>query len=358
MFKYKPDYEQAQRRTNAFWNHEELERPLVWMKFPKADAKDFPVKNHDTFEDYWLDIEYRAEKGAHDMENMVFYAESMPVAYPNMGPEILAAFAGCSYNYTETTTWAEPCVFDWKSDKAVIDMKHPLAKKLEDFTSMLLEKARGNFIVGLTDLHPGGDHLAALRDPQNLAMDLLECPEMIVEKLQTSYKEFYAVYDYYVNLLKNEKMPITTWLPITSETTMYIPSNDFSCMISNEMFVEFFLDGIVNECRHYAESIYHLDGPGALRHLDSLLEISELNAIQWVPGAGREDCTNWLDVYKKILSAGKSLIVYPRNMEDLRFLMEHLPAKGVCVQIWPIQKEEEAQNLMQLINKWPRRKVY
>ena len=31
--------------------------------------------------------------------------------------------------------------------------------------------------------------------------------------------------------------------------------------------------------------IFPLDGPGAVRHVDALLEGEELDAIQWVPGA-------------------------------------------------------------------------
>jgi hypothetical protein len=32
-------------------------------------------------------------------------------------------------------------------------------------------------------------------------------------------------------------------------------------------------------------SLFHLDGPGALKHLDSLLELDALDGIQWVSGA-------------------------------------------------------------------------
>ncbi len=48
------------------------------------------------------------------------------------------------------------------------------------------------------------------------------------------------------------------------------------------MFEEVFLPGIIEECSFYERTIYHLAGPGALKHLDSLLEIKELDAIQWV----------------------------------------------------------------------------
>jgi len=348
MFSLKPDYEKAQKRINTFWAYEETDRPIVIMGFAKKGT--FTKKSHLTWEDYWLDIEYRAEETAHWIGNTVFYAESMPVAMPNFGPEIISAWAGCPYHFGERTAWTEPCLFDWDKDKAVIDMNHPLAKKLESYTHLLLEKAKGKFIVGLSDFHPGGDHLSALRDPQVLAIDLLENPEHVKAKLASSYREYYAAYDYYVDLLKKAGMPIASWLPLTSEDSMYIPSNDFSCMISKDMFDEFFLEGITAECRYYGKSIYHLDGPGALRHLDSILSIRELDAIQWVPGAGREDCALWLDVYKKIQSAGKSLMVYLRSMEDLKLIIDNLQARGLCLVItWDVENEDNAKDIMKTI---------
>ena len=354
MFENKQDYEQAQKRVNAFWNHEEVDRPLTNIIFPKAGAKPFPQKKYDTFEEQWLDFDYRVERAVCDIANTVYYGDAMPVFFPDLGPEIISAWAGCPYIYGADTTWTTPCLLDWDNDNAVIDMSHPLAKKLEEFTRSLLEVAKGKFIVGLADFHPGGDHLSALRDPQVLAVDLLEEPEKVKAKLASSYGEYFAVYDFYVNWLKKEGNPIASWTPLTSETSMYIPSNDFSIMISEAMFDEFFLPGIIEECRHYGNSIYHLDGPGALRHLDSLLAIKELDAVQWVYGAGNGNCTDWLHVYKKVLAAGKSVQIGVNNMNELRILMENLNVRGLCLDIRFAKNEEEAQDLLKLIEKWPR----
>jgi len=354
VFSLKPDYEQAQKRINAFWNYEEMDRPMVCMGYRKPDATPFEPKHFATHKDYWLDIEYRAKEAAHNMSNNVYFAELMPVLMPNLGPEILSAMAGCPYHFGETTTWTDPCIFDWETDanNAVMDMNHPLAKKLEDYTKLLLTEAKGKFIVGLTDFHPGGDHLAALRDPQILALDLLDYPHEVKAKLASSYKEYFPIYDYYVDWLKREGNPIASWISITSEESMYIPSNDFSCMISPDMFEEFFLDGLIQECRHYKHNIYHLDGPDALMHLDTLLQIKELQAIQWVPGAGREEVCEWIDVYKKIQAAGKSLIVYPKRLDELLLIKEHLTSQGLCVHMLGVNNGDEAADIMKIIEKW------
>ncbi|MCL2708832.1 MAG: hypothetical protein FWF03_06940 [Defluviitaleaceae bacterium] len=358
MYEFKPDYESAQRRIDAFWAREEAERPIVTIVYAKPDKKDYARKNHATWEEYWLDIEYRAEATEKDIGNTVYDAEAMPVAFPNMGPEIFSAWAGCPYLYSQTTTWTEPCIFDWETDadKAVVDTNHPLFKILDNYARLLLERGKDKFVVGLTDFHPGGDHIAALRDPERLALDLLEHPDEVKAKLESSYAEYFGVFDYFSKMLTGSGLPVSSWTPITSRKGMYIPSNDFSCMISKQMFDEFFLEGIVRECRHYGNSIYHLDGPGALQHLDSLLSIEELDAVQWVPGAGRSEVLRWLDVYEKVIEGKKGLQISGVRPSDLDVLMERLPAAGVWLCMSEIGNKSESEEIMKKINKWPRKK--
>jgi len=357
MFTCKPDYEQARDRTDIFWARADTDRPLVRISFGKPNAAGFPGKSYATLEERWLDVQYRSEQMAHWVRNTVFYADAMPVAFPNLGPEILSAWAGCPYHYGESTTWTDPCIFDWERDahKAVVDWNHPLFKKLEEFTKCLIELGRGNFIAGLTDFHPGGDHVAALRDPQVLATDLIDYPDQVKAKLASSYLEYYPAIDHFTKMIKDAGMPISSWTDITSERTMYIPSNDFSCMVSEAMFAEFFLEGIKDECRHFGNTIYHLDGPDALRHLDALLAIPELDAIQWVPGAGNEGVGHWMDVYKKISKAGKALQVTSVHPNDLPMLMENLPANGLWLCMYGINNESEAEDVMKTIGRWGRK---
>lgn len=66
----------------------------------------------------------------------------------------------------------------------------------------------------------------------------------------------------------------------------YPVQNDFSALISTSMHQEFFLEELLNEINYLDNSIYHLDGPDASKHLNIILEIPHLNAIEWVPGAG------------------------------------------------------------------------
>ena len=353
-FSLKPDYEKTKERYDAWWHNEIVDRPPVNISFPVERPKPVPQKNYATWQEKWLDFDYRAEAANLELHNQVFYADSLPIVWPNLGPEVFSAWCGCGYRFGEHTTWSEPCILDWEKDaeQCKLDMNHWLFKAVEDFTRRLLEYGKGNFIVGLTDFHPGGDHLAALRDPQNLAVDMIEHVDEIKTMLKQSEAEFFQAYDYFYNLLRAENMPITTWTPLIHDGRYYVPSNDFSCMISNEMFEDIFLQGIINECHFYERSIYHLDGPGALRHLDSLLSIKELNAVQWVPGAGREGYERWIKVYQKIQAAGKG-IQLGISIEELPLVFETLKPEGVWfASISGVNDRNMADEVLARISKW------
>jgi len=353
MYKYKEDFLKTKERFDAFWEYEIIDRPLTSITFEKKKKVILKEKKYNNLKEKWMDFEYRTEEYINRFENTVYYADSLPVAFPNLGPEIFSACCGCEYNFGETTTWSEPCIIDWEKDfnKGKFDKNSEYFKALEDYTKILLEAGKGKFLVGLTDFHPGGDHLAALRDPQELCIDMIDNVDYVKEKLAESYPAYFNMYDHFYNMIKKYDMPATTWFPAIGSGKFYIPSNDFSCMISSEMFNDIFLEGIIEECNFLDQSIYHVDGPGALIHLDSLLDIKNLNGIQWVCGTSNEGYHKWVNVYKKIQAKKKSMVVYIMP-DELDMVIETLKPEGVWVTIYDVKDQEQADYLLKKIENW------
>lgn len=354
-FNLKPDYYQSLKRYEAFWEREVIDRPPVSILLPVEKPTEVPKKQYKNQQERWLDIDFRAGTTAISLKNYEYYADALPIAWPNMGPGILSAWCGCDYCFGEDTAWSEPCIREWNSDapKASFSEEHPLFKTTVEYTKRLLELGKGNFIVGLTDFHPGGDHLAALRGTEELAVDLIEHSEKVKTKLQNSKDDFFRAYDIFYNMLRDAGMPITSWTPLIHDGRFYIPCNDFSCMISTGMFEEFFVPGITEECRFYDRSIYHLDGPGAIRHLDSILSIKELDAVQWVPTAGEEGFTQWAYIYRKIQAAGKAVQLHTLSVKELPLVFETLKPEGVWFSnIAGIKDRNTADAVLKRISAW------
>ena len=83
------------------------------------------------------------------------------------------------------------------------------------------------------------------------------------------------------------------------------------------MFEEFVLPEIRQMCKDLDRTMYHLDGVGQLNHLDMLLGIKELDAVQWVPGSNAVPHNQWPEVWRKIQAAGKNMQI---NVPFLNYL--------------------------------------
>ena len=126
-------------------------------------------------------------------------------------------------------------------------------------------------------------------------------------------------------------------------------------MISDETFEDLFIPGIIRVCQHVDRSIYHLDGPQALCHLDRLLEIPDIHAINWTSGAGQDYWADWIHVYQRIQNRRKALeLMIPAKDFDLLF--ESLHPEDVWISsVSGVSNQEEAEAVLKKIAKWTQR---
>jgi hypothetical protein len=130
---------------------------------------------------------------------------------------------------------------------------------------------------------------------------------------------------------------------------------DELALISPRMFREFFLDDILAQINWLDHSLFHLDGPDCIRHLDILLEIPNLHGIQWVPGARYKSMLVWVPLLKRIQRAGKLVhITVPAN--EVEPLLQELSPKGLMLDTY-CSTEDEAKELLRKACKWTRERI-
>lgn len=309
-----PDFEKALQRVEAWFNHESLERPPVRFsqtnaQFSNASApKD---RSWTSLKARWFDAEYQVDSFLESIKGRRFYGETFPVFTPNLGPNVYAAFHGAELDYDEVTSWVLHCIHDWDDIKRLnFSQDNEYFRGLEELTCVALEKCSDKFLVGYPDLHGSLDCVADWRGQQDLCFDLKDAPERVHEMLDLANKNFLPVFDHYDARLKAQGQLSVTWMNVPSRGKMHIPSCDFSSMISPKAFCEFYLPSLQAEVRHATHNVFHVDGKGVLRHIDRILSVTEVHAIQWVQGVGDDlPILQWLPVIKKIQAAGKGVMV-------------------------------------------------
>jgi hypothetical protein len=186
--------------------------------------------------------------------------------------------------------------------------------------------------VGIPDLQGGGQIVAEMRGSQRLAIDLIDHPGRVkaaIEKVTLSWYEYYrACFDVIHRQSSGQRYGdgYVDWLGIWSDRPAVTVECDFSGMISPAMFREFFLPAAKMQTEMVERSIYHLDGPGAIGHLDTLLSLPRLNGIQWVPGAGAEPMLEWLPLLRRVQGAGKLLVLSCEPWQVIPLLSELNPS--------------------------------
>jgi hypothetical protein len=168
--------------------------------------------------------------------------------------------------------------------------------------------------------------------------------------IDISSRDFGIIYDHFDAILKAHNQLSVTWMGIPSFEKMHIPSSDFSALISHEQFEEFVLPILQKEVKMMDQNIFHLDGTGVARHIDSILEMKEINAIQWVQGMGNDTpIMQWVPFIRKIQAAGKSVVI-DLQTDELEDFIDGLNPEGLylCIAAEPELQPE----IIKRIAKW------
>ncbi|MCX7591280.1 MAG: hypothetical protein N2255_06585 [Kiritimatiellae bacterium] len=324
------------RENYARWWEGRLERPLIHLtvtgRQPDRPEPRLRFEGFTAF--YGLDVspEDIVDRWDYDLSSLEFLGDAFPSVWPNFGPGVAAAFMGAGLYADGTTCWFLPHKV---RDITELDLSYrtdsPWLRHIKEICRAAMDRWEGLVQVGMTDLGGTLDILATFRPGKNLLLDLYDHPAE-VKRLTWKVHEAWWRYFYEIDaVLKPVNPGYTAWTPIFSATPYYMLQCDFSYMIGPEMFEEFVKPELQASCRRLSHPFYHLDGPGALRHLDALLSIPELRGIQWVPGEGQPDCTHWPNVYKKIRDAGKLIQIWG-NMQTLDAIVEQLgSATGIII---------------------------
>jgi 5-methyltetrahydrofolate--homocysteine methyltransferase len=172
--------------------------------------------------------------------------------------------------------------------------------------------SRGEFLVCIPDLVESVDILAAMRGPQAFCYDLVDMPERIRPRLTQLDDLYFRFYDpmYEAAKTPDDGVAYTAFCIWGPGKTAKVQC-DFAALMSPAQFTEFMIPSLEKQCAVLDHSLYHLDGPDAIKHLDALMALKDLDALQWTAGSGKPDSASecWYPIYDKVKKAGKSLWV-------------------------------------------------
>lgn len=333
-------------RENARrWWAGELDRPLIQIRMGGRDpGRPEPAQRWPLFEDAY---DHRVTPAAlvdrwdYQLACTRFLGDAFPQVYPDFGPGALAAFLGARIDVSSSTVWYLPPTAREAADlRFRLDPENAWFTRVRDIMRAGAEHFRGQAQIGMTDLGGVMDVLGSFRPGEGLLTDLLDHPQDVERLVWETHEAWWQAFAALNAVIQPAQHGYSAWTPIFAETPWYMLQCDFSCMVSPAMFERVIKPELAATCRRLGRAFYHLDGPGALVHLDSLLSIPELAGIQWIPGTGQKGFTEWPDVYRRIHEAGKKIQLFS-GFDGLDRIADQLGSARNIVMIGHAAPEEE-----------------
>ncbi|MDR1948870.1 MAG: hypothetical protein LBQ38_05735, partial [Spirochaetaceae bacterium] len=312
------------RETYEKWWNRELDRPVMNIRVnnvhrPEGEVPRAPLLSQVVCADLSYSAEELVDAIDYHLQSTEFLGDSFPaVNLDSFGPGVLSAFCGARLDNSSGRVWfsVEPRL-PIEEIHLSYDPSNQWAKRIKDIYRAGLHKWNGVVLMGMPDLGGVLDVAATFRGSEELLMDLYDSPDEVWRLCGEIQNAWYEAYHDLEAVLQPGNGGYSDWGGAYSAVPSYILQSDFSYMIGPEMFNQFVLPCLKRDCEELDHTIYHLDGVGEIPHLDSLLTLDKLDAVQWVYGDGKPTARHWIDLYRKIAAAGKGIHLVGDG-EDLR----------------------------------------
>ena len=310
-------------RYTRFWNREKTDRACIFISQVVGQGECRPPKSP---EESHLNAEYRETAILDYVRRLRCWLDGFPSVGAPFGAQGLCSILTGYYRIEPQTIWYEsdPPYIEDIDDHPPIRLKKDsdVYRFIDEITDRMLTHS-DICVTEITNIGCTFDILSAMVGTQNMLYEMADHPDK-VKKLRD---DFIPVWVEYYRCLSEKLMKgqgcVSSWLPVWSDVPYYPIQCDMSAMISPEMFREFVLPDLAYRSGVMGRTVYHLDGPDEIRHLDMILSLPRLNAVQWVSGAGNPISSDpcWYEMFRQIQAAGKGIIINEgvphENLEDL-----------------------------------------
>lgn len=364
---WKDNWEELEQRFGGFWQRKGFILSKWNGYFPagRVTCSDLPAIEKSMFEieksgdwgQFYLNPQLVASQQRHAICHGVYPGDLMPFAYCDWGTVTLAPMLGAKQHFNKDTVWYthEDNPLSSENDRSLI-LRDDNAwfMNLQEIARVGTQWAKDKYLCGAPAIFGGLDVLSELRGASELCMDLLLEPDWVKGKLReidvASKKAYNVLYD----IMKDENGSMFhAFFMVWGRGKTSLIQCDFATLISEDMFREFAIPSIRESSSYLDYSLYHVDGPEALRTVDSLLEIDKLDCIEFTPGpqVPQGGDSRWYPLYRKIKEAGKCVQVVEMQAEEVIPLLDAIGTDGVYMMV-NFRSEQEIHELNEAVKKY------
>jgi hypothetical protein len=338
---YREDFPLIARRFDAWWAQDALDRPIFIGTANSRPSRPI-TRRLELLEhpDAWFAAKFA------DLLQTHCVGDALPSIRVDFGPVLLGGLLGGEVEFDSDTTWTRAYINDdWSNaPEGVIDDDNHWWKLLKELTQRVAQDAAGRYLLRTPDLGGSGDVLLNLRSSTRLCLDIVEHPTRVRDAVDAIYPAWRRVFAEMYRITLEQGAGLIHWLGLWSNQPYMIPACDFNALVGPREFQTILLADIARQAATVGRAVFHLDGPDAARHIDALLDVTDIQAIQFTPGAGTPSAMAWIDMFREIQRRGRSvLIICPAD--EVLALCEALRPEGLAIMVDSPLTPAELDNL-------------
>ena len=350
--RYKPDWDEAQKRLTALWYGEPLDRPCISVTCPQPVADPLPIPETVDDEARWLDPDYVVPCALNAVKGAWWGGEALP------GSLLLATWVNCLGGlpqFAQQTIWFETQKVDFgKPSPFRHDPRSPWTLKYKTLVQAMCRAAgRDDFCVAAGGGLPANDLLSMLMGTEAFLVALIDHPEWMKQAIMAGAQDRLALTKYMQGVVCKSGHAISNgkvgWMPFWAPESFATMQSDVSCMLSPDMFNAFVLPELELAAAEQGPLWYHLDGGNARQHLPRLLSLPFLRVLQYTPAPFEPpNGPDHLDMYKQIQAAGK-IVHIEVPLAAVEPLVRALDPSRLMLQTSCRTRDEGVQLLTQMV---------
>lgn len=332
-------------RLENWWMRGEQKNPVLLITAPAPHAS--PEPETDDLDAWWFDADFALRRWMHRIESQTYHGAAVPYHYVHLGAGSMAPLLGAPVEPVDRHQCrVRPSM---RRIEEVIDLcfdpTHRCYRAVRDQIERSSALARDHHFVAPFTLGGLADTAAALYGEENLAIDMMDSPAAVHRALGRLRQLWMELFDDFQRLIARGGNPggisrLGVWAP---GSTLCLRER-FARLISVEAFRRYCLPHIEDVLAVTDWPSFLLQGTGMLRHLDTLLELTDLFAFQWDPPPQRSRLCLWYDLIRHILSEGRA-VQLTAQAEEVDDLVQHVGARGVLIVVRDATPDEAEELL-------------
>lgn len=349
-------WEMIKRRFAAWWDNSCVERPMLRVvarrDTPLGKLEDIPPPRDAA--DIYLNVDRQLAIMRNNLKRYRYMAEAYPNMSLDLGAGSMALYLGSEPVFAHDTVWFEKCLDDVQAFDGAYNPHNPWLMRHIAMFEQARAASDGSFLLNIPDIVENIDILSAMLGPQDTCYAMMDDPDAVERAVGMIDEIYFSYYDRFRELVVTEdNINSFTAFNVLGEGKTAKVQCDFCALMSPAQFRRFVVPSLTRQCAALDHSVYHLDGPDAIKHLDALMEIKELQALQWTCGAGQPDSGSprWYPIYDRAREAGKALHLsisegaYNEWVRACDTLVNRYGADGLYF-LLPVMSEAEAERFI------------